>query len=86
MLIGACNPMLCANWGFRYGPLLLAGLTPLPRFAVHAPRGAVGTWLQVRPGMRFSAPGGWELIPLNEVVDQPYTAYFNISTTATDGV
>ena len=44
----------------------------------------VATWLTVKPGMKFAAPGGWELLPLNTVVDQHYTAYFNISATATD--
>ena len=27
--------------------------------------------------------GNWSLAPLNTIVDQPYTAYFNISKTAT---
>eukprot|EP01046_Picozoa_sp_COSAG06_P014153 COSAG06_NODE_870_length_11857_cov_5.075693_4_plen_65_part_00 len=63
--------------------MLLAGLTKEPKFALHADKAQVGDWLEVQPGLRFTAPGNWSLMPLNSVVDQPYTAYFNISTTAT---
>jgi hypothetical protein len=66
-----------------YGPLLLAGLTQEATFALLADGTDVAKWLVVSAGMRFSAPGNWSLLPLNQVVDQPYTAYFNISTTAT---
>jgi hypothetical protein len=66
-----------------YGPLLLAGLTADPKFAMRADKGQVGDWLEVGSGLRFAAPGNWSLMPLSHVVDEPYTAYFNISTTAT---
>ena len=67
-----------------YGPLVLAGLTKLPTFALKADKGELNKWFSVHPGMVFTAPGNWTLLPLNRVVDQPYTAYFNISADATD--
>jgi hypothetical protein len=66
-----------------YGPLLLAGLTAEPTFALRAERASIGAWLHVEPGMRFEAPGNWSLKPLNRIDDEPYTAYFNVSATAT---
>ena len=67
-----------------YGPLLLAGITAEPRFALRADGARVGQWLKRGAGpMEFVGPGGWKLLPLNQIVDQPYTAYFNVSDGAT---
>lgn len=66
-----------------WGPVLLAGLTAAPTFALRAERAAIGSWLHAKPGMHFTAPGNWSLRPLNTIVDEAYTAYFNVSQTAT---
>lgn len=78
------RPEYASVAAIMYGPLVLAGLTAAPKFALRADAKEVAKWLAVEPGMSFTAPGGWRLLPLNQIVDQPYTAYFNISETATN--
>eukprot|EP00729_Bicosta_minor_P005022 gene5022-20468_t len=67
---------LSVTGAFKAGDVL-EGSFETPTFALKANKAEVGKWLTVKPGLTFSAPGGWELLPLNSVVDQPYTAYFN---------
>jgi len=78
-----------ANVGsLHYGPLSLAGLS-IGRFALKADPVAIDDWFNITGPLRFQATGAgnttFDLLPLNRVVTENYTAYFNISLTATDG-
>lgn len=71
-----------------YGPLLLAGLTSNVTSALRADPQKLSSWFRVHPGMRFTAQGKddepWVLRPLQQLVDDTYTIYFNISLNAQD--
>ena len=78
------RPEFDAVYSIHYGPLLLAGLTDMPTFALRADPHAIDSWFDVAPNMTFTArqhdgATAWRLRPLNELVNETYTAYFNIS-------
>jgi DUF1680 family protein len=82
----------------HYGPHLLVGLTS--DYVVQADAAQIDQWLTLDAAshsgaaaheLSFTAKrtaaagGGFKLLPLNRVVDQVYTAHFNVSTHASQG-
>lgn len=80
--INDVRPDWASVGAIMYGPFLLAGFTSQPSFALKADPSTISTWLRVKNDFTFTAPG-WTLKPLSQVVDESYTAYFNISLQAT---
>ena len=82
------RPEFATVYSIMYGPLLLAGLTTTPTFVFKAEPRELAQWLQVGSALSFTATGvdgiQLQLRPLNRLVDENYTAFFNISVTASD--
>jgi len=80
------RPAYASVYAILHGPLLLAGLTSTPQFALRSDPHKIAEWLHVLPNMEFTAmqsgAAPWTLRPLNRIVDETYTAYFNISLAA----
>lgn len=77
------RPAYASVYAILHGPLLLAGLTTTASFGMRNDPHKLDEWLSVHPGLKFRASqsGGadWTLRPLNRIVDESYTAYFNIT-------
>jgi hypothetical protein len=80
------RPAYASVYAILHGPLLLAGLTSTPQFALRSDPHKIAEWLHILPNMEFTAmqsgAAPWTLRPLNRIVDETYTAYFNISLAA----
>ena len=85
------RPQYESTYALLYGPYMLVGLTSRGEHALRAAPADLRSWVKVTrcaarnaswSELRFTAPGAdglpIMLMPLSAVVDQPYTAYFQL--------